>query len=246
MDIIGRLTFAEIREGAWRAVQAIYPTSVNANTGEEAINPVIDRLYSKQNMDRIINESLTGRYLDLVGDSDHIFSDMELVDIKKDVTEYALPDDMAILRGLFWKDPHVSLLVMPHNERGLMPLIEGTEDIFTDTPSYRRQLNNFVLNDPPKQDNDGGVLVQYTKWIMPLTLEDQVIETQFARVLQEIVILEAAALALGRYAHLDATELRASIVPWEKRLAILARNSTSPPFIYMRTDQHPLSGRAAR
>ncbi len=243
-DDIGRLTFKEMREAVWRSLAALYPTSTDPTTGEEAADPRVDPLFSKNDLDRWINEAVTMRFLSLVENSDKVFADEEFIDVEIDVVEYALPVDMAFLRGLYWKDPAYSISQMPFNERQQMWQIdEGTPGLAVEmsngVPTYRRQLDNFVLNEAQKTVNPGGICVRYVKWINHLVQDEAILETSYARVLQELIIIDAAISAASRKAFLDTSALKEDQTRWENHLAIAARMHDCPPSMQM-VVRHPV------
>lgn len=243
-DDIGRMNFGEMREAVWRALAALYPSSVDPTTGEEAADPRVDPLFTKNDLDRWINEAVTMRFLDLIENADKILLDEEFIDVEVDIVEYALPTDMAFLRGLYWKDPSVPISQMPFNERQLMfQTDEGTPgdnlEFSNGVPTYRRQLDNFVLNQAQKTQNLGGICIRYVKWANHLIQDDQILETVYAKIIQELVIIDAAIKAASRKAFLDTTALKEDRTEWENRLAIAARMSDCPPFMQM-VVHHPV------
>jgi len=253
-DILGRLNLKEMRLAVWRNLAAVYPSSVDVATGSELLvdpmNPDTDSiishdpLFTKQDIDRKLNESLTARSLDLIANAENTFADEETVDVVANIMEYPTPDDMAFLRGCWWKDPGIPKSQVPFSKRIFMHQVdEGSLDAIVEyngAPTYRRQLDLIFLNEAPLQDNPGGILFRYIKWVNHLQRDDQVLETEYARILQEIITLEAAVWLASRKSFLDTTEMRQDLQTWENRLVIAARQSDSPPFRYM-TVRHPLS-----
>jgi hypothetical protein len=172
-----------------------------------------------------------------------IFSDEENVDILTGQVDYALPVDAIYLRGLWYKERHISLANCKEEDRIMMHMRdeEGTNTTANDAeiPTYRRILNYFVLNETPRYDNPGGVQVRYVKWIRALVLDDQIIESEYAPILQEVIMLDAALQLASRKGGVDTTELARDLAVWDARLNAAAGMSNAPPFKRM-TIEHPM------
>ena len=235
-----------MREAVWRNAAAYMPGAVDSASGVESGTAEINTLLSKEDVNRWINEALTAHYVNMVANSNTTWADEAIIDVKKDKVEYTLPEDLAQLRSCWWKPVDIEMKKVPPSERIYMHLLDEATDLpessMNGAPTYRRNLNYIVINDPKAvdRDNDGGVLVRYIKWVNYLAKDDDRIETQFARVLQEMVILDATVAGLSRKFNLPAPqELQLEIARWETRLATLLRNTTSAPFVQMIPTQHP-------
>lgn len=243
-DDNGRLNLGELREAVWRNLAALYPGTVDPFTGE-AGNPRIDPLYTKQDLDRWINESLTGQFLDITENSDTMFSDSAALDVVANVAEVQLPDDMAFFRSAWWKDPNTSLMQQPPSERAFMWKVDDPTTSVRDLGSYgsvpRYSLTmDFIVLDPTiNVDNPGGILVKYVKWAQYLAQDAQYIESPLARMIQECVALEAAMIAASRKAFLDVTPLKISYDTWRDRLMAAARRFNLAPAVQL-TTVHPI------
>lgn len=247
----GIYTLKDMRDHVRRKLLAYAPTDVDEATGEETLDSVgepigtVDRLYSNTDLNVWINEAVTGYFVNMAVNSGSVWADEALIDIVPNRPEYSLPNDLCQLRGLYWKDDRTPLMLAPPSERTLMLMIESPEEwtpgIENGAPSYRRQLNNIVLGEPEyfERENTGGILVRYTKWINFLAYDEAMLETQFARVLQECVVCQATITALSMKANIDPPgALIAEESKWSDRLTALIRTSTNAPFIQM-VAEHP-------
>lgn len=255
-DDQGRLSLKEIREAVWENLAAVYPTTVDPITGEASADPRIDPLFTKQALDRFINESLTAHSLDLMNDNQQIFEDSATLDVFANTPEVELPEDLAFVRSCWWKPANMPTMQAPQSVRAFMFNLDDPsfgsgeyQGAAIDTtglvvPAYRLRLDFIELEPPPGIDNPGGVLVRYVKWVNHLVQDTQIIETQFARVLQECVILGASIAAAGRKAFMDTSELKSSYAMWITRLSAAAMRYFSPTSSYIATLQ-PIQLRGA-
>jgi hypothetical protein len=234
------MTLLEMREAVWRNLAAIYPGSVDPVTGQ-SFNPRIDPLFTKEDVDLWINESLTGHFLDVTENADEVFADEATLDVVANTPEIELPEDMAFFRSAWWKPVNYQLSQAPPSGRTFMLKVDDPGTTTRDmvgagsVPRYRLQLDFLVLEPVSTVDNPGGVLVRYIKWAQHLAQDDQIIESQFARVLQECVILEAAMSGAGRKAFLDVSPLKISYDIWRERLMVAARRYNVPTSVQIRT-----------
>jgi len=237
-----------MRTTVWENLQALYPGTVDPNTGE-AFNPIVDPLFTKQAIDRYLNEALTSNYLDIVENGEEIFADEEVVDILANQTEYQLPTDLAQVRGLWWKNAHTPLSQFPENQRVPMFKVDDMSlvaaiDIACRGPLYRLQIDSFVLEETPLIDNEGGVKVRYIKWVQQLAQDLDIIEGRFAQVLQECIILKASISCASRKAFMDSSELRTDYTEYHDKLILAARNYNMPTSVQLAVP-HPVRLRGA-
>lgn len=246
MDDLGRYTLKEMREMARRNVLALkaFPITTDGKEQKPDGSPsdyVVDRLVTDPDLNFWLNTALTNRCISIFYNAEKVLSDEETINVLANVIEYELPADLGILRSAWWKDPRDLYTIVPPVERVKMDFYEGDED-FPDTsgrfeaPSYRRQLNFLVLNQVPDEDNPQGILVKYIKWINPLVQDDTIIETEFARILQEIIVIDASIMAASRHRYLDTAELRKDQVAMEANLLMYCRISSNPSSVRLITD----------
>lgn len=248
----GLYTLAEMRERTRRNIDALRSSITQVPVvgtpplvpGDEIPGTQdIDPMYSNEDLNYFINTALTERAVSIFVEDPNSLADSETVDILANIAEYSLPADMGQIRSLWWKDPSTPYTIQPPTKRTFM--IPSDEEhgvirtLANGVPTYRRQLNQFVLSTAPKKDNPQGVEVRYTKWLNYLGQDDSVIETQFARILQECVILDAAIACASRRSFMDPSALAADLAKAEGALTLALRNSNNPPFMQLST-RHPV------
>lgn len=242
MDTLGLLTLAEMREVVWRNVRGLTPGAVDAD-GNESGGVTIDPLFSVQTLNRYIQTSVTANAAVIAQQSDTVMSDDTIIDVVQDVTEYVLPPDMISLQGLFWKPAGVAYSTLPVNQRTQMDCVGPNGPCWQNgAPTYRLHMQYVVLTEAPKQDNLGGIQVQYKKWLLQLTQDDDKLETQFARLLQEVVILDATIKAASRQSGLDTSEFRADLTEAKALFQQAVREAFSPPEMRMMNGMNPFEG----
>lgn len=235
-DLNGRYTLAEMRERCRRLLDAIH-AEVDPTTGaESATAPLLDELYSNEDLNFFLNSAIAAAWTDTVLSCDTTWADEDYIDIEVDREEYTLPTDMAQLRSLWWKDPGIANSRLPMSRRVKMHLEDEATCDHTAAPTYRRNLNFIRINDLDwvRQANPGGILVRYIKWPLYLIDDGARLETEFARLLQEVIIRGAAIEAIQVKAQLDVSAtVKADFAGWVQRLSLAVRNASNPPFIRM-------------
>lgn len=252
-DSLGRLNLREIRTRVWQILDSYrpaevettvdFPVPVDINHPDGLTNALstapfeVDSLYPRDEVNSAINAALREKYVDLILNSTIPFSDETTIDVVANQTEYVLPWDFAQVKGLWWKHDEDTRTIVPINEREYMHQVENElvqhMDLLYGTPTYRRQLNNIVLNQIPQRDNPGGILVRYVKWVLWLSVDDQYIETELAPILQEVVIWTAAIELAQTKSQLSVPDWEKRQSKWEERLSFLTRATNNPPFVIM-------------
>ncbi len=235
-DSIGRYTLAEMRKRVWRRLDSYKWTDVNQDgTVPVTAELVVSPQYTDEDVNEAINTALVGLHTDLITNYPLAFADEDEIDLVADHTEYSLPEDLVQLRGLYWKPPWDTRTVVPINERQFMYQMDDNPDIppLGDAPTYRRQLNFFVLNQIPTEDNAGGVLVRYVKHVNYLADDAAIIETEFARQLQEVVCIDAAIDLIQTRGRQEVPTWKDDRQIWMGRLVAIARGAQQPPFVQM-------------
>ncbi len=246
-DVLGRKTYTELRGDVRRWLNAS-KQEIKDETGAVIVEGCTDPLYTDDDINMALNVSLTGHFIDLTANGEKIFSDEATIDVVMDETEYDLPFDLAFLNSCWWLDPANDFSVRPQNssdpDTGRLFMYEGEEPvpgegdaIENGAPRYRRQLNYIVLDRKPLQDKVGGILIRYVKWIAPLVGDQDVIESQYSRILQEIIVLDASKNLSAARGGTNQDVLSAELTKWEGRLNLAASCSTMPPFMQMVTPQ---------
>lgn len=230
-------TLAQMRDKVRRRVDA-YRVTLDVAGGETSIDQ-INPLISNEDILMYLNAALTKRSVDVAVNDNTILADSVEVDIVTDQVEYPLPEDIMFLRGLYWKHESITSTLLPPNKRTYMYEQDDdsdiNEDIISDqtVPQYRRRLNFFVLDQVPKRDNKGGVLVDYVKSPLELVEEDQVLEIPLANILQEVIILDATIGICSERMKVDTSDIRTSLGELEARLQLAVLNYHAPKAIRM-------------
>jgi len=235
MDDYGRYTLGEMYIHVRRRVDMVRKV-VDVITGEEAATLQLDPLISNEDIKMYLNTALFKRTIDISVLDNTILSDSSRIDIVKDQVEYELPADLLFLRSVYYKPPGVAFTEVPPNQRIYLYEYDQEGNLNYDllgTPTYRRRLNKVVLNEVPKQDNQGGLVVEYVKGPFPLRTEDQVLETPLAFIIQEVIILDAAIYITSERMKMNSEELRFSLKELESRLSLAAVNYHAPKTIRM-------------
>lgn len=235
-DAIGRLSLLEMRQQVWRWANTLTPGSVNPATGEEGPGATVSEMYTAQDVNMAINQAVTARYIDMAVNAENLFADEVYIDVEADIVEYGLPFDLAFLRGLWWRS------INRAEDSNENPLFrdkwlfmqmenEGHRTWWNEAPTYRFYMNIIRLNERPRVDNPRGIQVRYIKWAQFLAYDDAVLELQFAPLVQQLVILDAAASLMSLKGGLVFQFLLAERMKWEERLTVAVRNMLSPPFV---------------
>jgi hypothetical protein len=210
--------------------------------GSEGTLLQVDPLVTDQDINLFLNTALIKRSVDVNVADNTIMADSAYADIKAGVTEYPLPEDLMFLRAVYWRPDG-----LPNNTPTLEPpvqrifIYESDQDsdiavplfVGSVAPSYRRRLNLIVLNQVPQIDNILGLEFDYVKTFLPLAVDDQVIETPLATIIQEVVILDAAIECVVQKMKMDASGIQALLAPMEARLNLAVVNYHAPKTIRM-------------
>jgi hypothetical protein len=233
-DGLGRHTLAEMRELVRRYTDMVYNSTISA-AGKETGVAVINPLVTDTDLTYMLNSALSKRSIDIALSDETLMSDREYIDVLMDVVEYPLPVDLVILRGLYWKMSGVTMSVQPPAERYTMHLVNGelpAQDGWG-VPTYRRMLDRIVLNTAQVTDNIGAIMIEYVKWPLPLITDDQVLETVYARALQEVLVLDTAIDVVIMKLRMNPELLLPLRNEWLDRLTGLIRSAYIPEVVRM-------------
>lgn len=232
----GLYTLEEMRLLVRRRVDTYRPI-VSPTTGVESGVQQLDPLVTNDDINMYLNSALAMRMIDITTTDATVMADEATIDIVVDQVEYALPEDLQFLRAVYFKPSSVAYTAVPPNFRRYMYEYDQEGDIneesWYDTPTYRRRLNSIVLNMVPKLANTGGLIVDYVKLMLPLVADDQTLESPLARILQEVIVLDAAVTIMSERMKLPATELRLTLQTYVQRLVLAAANYHEPKLIKM-------------
>jgi len=221
---------------------------VDPTTGAEAALIALDPLFSNEDINLQLNTGIVSIHADMVAANGEVFQDEDYVDIEVDRVEYPLPADLMQLRELLWKDASTSYTFAPPVEYTFMHKIDEPAGLFgsalNGAPTYRLGLSRFFINDPSfvKRANPKGVKVRYIKWPQPLDTDEAYLETQFARLVQEVLVRRAAIELIELKTKLDASPLKAERDQWTARLDRAVKDSFNPTMVQF-IARHPLENK---
>lgn len=233
---VGLYTRAEMREMVRRRLDTLRPPATyDPDTGEEGAGVLrADPLVTNQDINAFLASAVAGRTSDLNLMDETALLDSALIDIKADIVEYPLPEDMISLRALFYLPQGETFSLQPPSRRLDMHYVDEDAGPTVDkwgVPTYRRRMDSILLNEAPTVDIDGGILVDYIKWLNPLAADDQVLETQYARLLQEVIILDAVIEAMVTKLMVDPAPIQMILTKKEEQLGALMALGQRPRMI---------------
>jgi len=159
--------------------------------------------------------------------------------VEAGVVEYRLPEDLMILREVGWLPCGVTFTLVPNVDWERIPLhqVDGETPVRDSrgVPTYHRRADFIVLNDPPRAEEagEGRLLFDYIRHALPLAHDEQVLETQFAKLMQEVVVFDVAVEVVQERMHRDAQELLLQAEAWAGRLRTVAAASTMPKVVHL-------------
>jgi len=226
-------TLSDMRDRVRRRVDAIRYT-VHKTTGEETAGaaPVqLDPALSNQDIDMYLQSALTMRYAQIVVEDPNSYSDTTYIDIVTNQQEYRLPQDIFMLRALYWLRTDEDFGTrQPPQKMDMMKEEDAQQDLYEDlepdaAPTYRRRMGYIVLNTVPLESWTGRIMVDYVKTAQPLVHADQALQFQYANILQEMIIIDASAGILEQRYKLDTQFLRGEAAQMQGTITQLIRNA---------------------
>jgi len=196
-DQLGRYYLQEMQDRVRRELGDDQLT-VNTTTNVESSAPVYPtQLYSRTDLNQALNYSMVTQFQEMWTDHEDLFASTFYISIKSGWPgPYALPFNLLKLRWLKMKPPSLSLSAMRPNQWQPMSyydedLSQGIQWQFGGT-TYRREGDNIILNFIPGQSNGNGIMVNCVVMPPELVNQNDVVDAQFARPLQNFMILDAA------------------------------------------------------
>lgn len=251
MDANGKKNRGEMVISIWRWLAALRADSVDLTTGVESAGSKIDEMYTKDRVIEAINLAVTKYAVDVMVGDETVLAEERFLNVTANVVEYTLPEDLAFLKRCRWKDPADPHTVQPPNEYREMYATDNIApealDAFENgAPRFKRRQNRIVLDRTPDRDNAQGIMVEYIKWFHYLATDDQFLETQYARILQECVILSSAKNLSGITGGSVMAGLDMELKEVEARLGLACRAGMTPPYMQMIPATHPFMSRRGR
>lgn len=243
-DQYGRLTLAEMRSYILRNLSSYVPNAVDATTGLETGTPELglNFQFSQQNLNLRINSSTTKASLLVIANNATTLGKEVFYDAVPGVTLYALPPDMAELRGLWWlssgvdpvkamPDDYVPMSYQDTMEDG--PVINGLN---ATRPTWRLVGNSIQLNQDPGDYIAAlvpqGIWFKYVRWVQFLVNDNDVLQLPFAQVLQEVIVWDATSDLLKTQEEIvDQKGIQETLQYWLAQLELVVRNQYRPPEI---------------
>lgn len=199
MDSLGRYTLSEMQARIRRELGDAQLT-VNTSTGAESASAVYpSQLYSNTDLTEALNYSMMNAFLEMCVDHEDIFAQTTYITISANRAIYALPFNMIKLRWLKIKPSSYSLSQIRPDQ--WQPMVYWDEDLSSGVQNefagsdktYRREGDNIVLNWIPNENNSNGIMVNSVNLPPELVNSTDVVQSQFARPLQNFMIYDAAA-----------------------------------------------------
>src|SRR5271166_4746023 len=179
-DSLVRYTLSEMESKVRTMLDAFNQTlDVNGNIASQRIEY---QNIANQDIDNYINESLTALYTEAMLLSSELFAIDVYIDVVQDITQYAFPLNMLLLRNMNWKEPHMGAPTVPNlnqpgypnNQAGgnyqmaqpwdYTPMVEVSDPMdkqiannYFKGPTYRRNGDIFILSRRPHENNLAGI-----------------------------------------------------------------------------------------
>lgn len=234
---VGLYTLAEMRELVRRRLGTYQAGRVDVATGSEdpEVASYIDPVITNTDINFELNAAVVRRGIEVSILDESLLTEEAFFDVEEDIVEYELPEDLLFLRGLYWLPTDRTATLVPSDSEYRLPMHyvdgEGPSIDKDGVPTFRRRQNFIVLNAAPTSAATSGILIDYVKWMLYLEADDQVLETQFARILQEVIVLDAAIALTVEKLHLDAAELVQMAKSWGERLVLATQSSLTPKIV---------------
>jgi hypothetical protein len=203
---------------------------VSPLTGLETGTPVYDMIASKQDIDYQLNTALTLNMLRANEVGEDAFITVVFLSVNANQVNVALPVDILTIKEVSWKSPSVTN-PMPQQWHPMPQLDQDEPSHFfgaDGTPSWHRDGNLMVFDSPILASNPQGIRLRYVKWVAQLVNPTDVVQSQLARVLQEVIILEAATRLMQQKRRNITEDIKESYTQAVELMLIAAANIHKP------------------
>lgn len=267
-DNQGRYTLTEMEVRVRDEMDAV---NLVLDAGGFTVNrTIVNQNVSTEDIDKKINEALIALYTEAILAHEDLFAQDVYQDIQQGVIQYAFPLNMLQLRWMRWKNPGLQppqtvptpLVQSAARPADYIPMVEVYDpaDLSMSTgyygsPTYRRNMSNFILGSIPTQDNVQGILMniialppQLTP-STPSTPSTSVIQGLFARLSQEVVIYDATVRLCVTKNKLISPETMKAREEWHQRFFSACENALHQPSVNMNTNRliaNNYSGRSSK
>ena len=174
MDSLYRYTLSDM-EGFVRQYLSATDVVLDAN-GNQVSSSIVIQNISNQEIDARINESLVALYSEAILANETLFATDIFQDVAPNVQQYALPQNMLIFRYMKWRrpgSPPPNVNQPPNGspsgvniEEQYWPMIEIEDPMdkaltrgYFNSPTYRRNMDNYILSWNPQEFNPQGILI---------------------------------------------------------------------------------------
>lgn len=236
IDSLGRYQLSDMQDRVRRLLDSLQ--LVVSSTGVETTNTIQDQSYSNTDLVNQINESLIALYCEMIVGKETLFASTQyLSTTANNPGPYAFPPDMVQLRWMKWKDPGVAFNPIPSPTFSPRPIqwhpmtqVDDPADWVNQeafhVPSWRWEAGQFYLNEVVTQANTNGIQINVINLPAELVNPTDVITTpQFVRIVQQVVIYDAAyTLAFSKRKQV-ADELSKKRDEWHQRLLVMVENA---------------------
>ena len=266
IDNLGRMQFSDMA-GRVRSRLNAYQESVDPTTGELISRTITNQLISNVDILNKLNTALVGTYTDIMMRRPEVFATELTIDISQYTTTYAFPLGMIQFIVMMWKPPSVQVVPGPGTNQSPRPT-DYIEMVCVDdphdyedqrgrygAPTWRRLGDSFMLNEIPQESNSQGIRVRGVFLPPPIandlttpTPPDPTTRVQgmFARLTQELIILEATKNLAQEKMEQEPASLAESLAMWRARVDIAVNNAQVPRSVQFTTGsmvQSTYSGR---
>jgi len=197
-DNLGRYYLNVMEDRVRRCLNDVQLT-VDSTSGQESttVAPVLPtQLYSTTDIDAALNKSMLEAFMEMEASHDDLFASVMYITISPNVTQYNLPFGLLQLRQLRLKPDTLSLTqARPEDWKPMIyydeDLVQGIQNQFGGR-TYRRVGEQIWLNLLPNVGNTNGIMVDAVVLPPELSSPGDVVESPFARLIQNFMIYDAA------------------------------------------------------
>ena len=227
MDSLGRYFLSTMQDRVRRLLDSVQ--LVVATTGAETSATIQDQSYSNTDITNQINESLTSIWAEMITGKEVLFATtVPLSTQANNPGPYSFPPNMIQLRWMKWKNPNCA----QPKPADWYPMVfvddpaDWANQRAFDSPTLRWEAGQFLMNNPPAQDNLNGILCNIVAMPNEMINANDVIQTpQFVRIMQQAVIYDAAyTLAFSKHKQVT-DEIGGKRQEWHTKLMVLVENA---------------------
>lgn len=249
---LGLYSLVEI-EGKVRAIIWGVDQPVDPNTGLANGAPTYDTLISKTDLDDQINRAYTSAWLQVNQLAQDAYVRTIYISTQANLATYALPPDAAVFHTIHWRNaqsnsqnavpPAAPPVYVP------MPRIDDDRpDLWTggNAPPWHRDGQQLILDRVPGFDNPQGIRIRYVPWFVQLSEDEDTLQGQLSRPMQEVVIYGAAIEICKTKRRTVTDDMKESYKSYLDLLIMAAGNIEKSDRVQMHTNYPIKSGFSGR